>query len=55
MKLDCTFVERVGSKSGKKYYAIDIKLTPDYTKTVFLEKAEEALITTTYRNNVNAK
>lgn len=32
------------SKNGKDYICIDISLTDDYTKSVFLDTAEQALI-----------
>ncbi len=32
------------SKSGNKYIALEISLTPTYKKTVFLEQAEIELI-----------
>lgn len=40
----------VGKKSGKEYYAIEIEITPDYKKVVFLEPAEIALIKMTYND-----
>lgn len=43
MKLDATLTEKTSSK-GNKYICIEIKLTPTYTKQVFLEKPEEELI-----------
>lgn len=42
-KLDATLVERI-SKKGNTYQAIDIKLTDTYTKTVYLEIAEQELV-----------
>lgn len=32
------------SKTGNEYYCIEIQLTPDYVKTVFLDRAELALL-----------
>lgn len=32
------------SKSGNKYYAVDLKLTDTYTKTVFLEEADVEIV-----------
>lgn len=32
------------SAKGNKYICIDIRLTENYTKTVFIEKAEEEII-----------
>lgn len=44
MTFDCNLVNPVSSKSGKPYYAIDIVITPDYTKRVLLDRAELALV-----------
>lgn len=44
MDVKATLVERIGSKSGKKYKAIVIQLTDSYEKVVFLEKAELELL-----------
>lgn len=38
----------VGKKSGKEYVVVEIQLTPDYKKLVFLDLAETALVKTTY-------
>lgn len=35
-------------KSGKEYIALEIEITPDYKKVVFFDKAEQALIKSTY-------
>ena len=32
------------SKSGNKYWALDINLTPTYIKTIFLEQSDLELI-----------
>lgn len=32
------------SKTGQPYYAIDVDISPDYSKRLFLDKAEVALI-----------
>ena len=38
----------VGKKSGKEYIAIEIEITPDYKKVVFLDPAEVCLVKATY-------
>lgn len=43
MNLDCKLVEKVSSK-GNKYICLEITITPDYKKTVFLDNAELELI-----------
>ena len=40
--------EGVGKKSNKPYMALEIQITPDYKKVVFLDTAEQALIKATY-------
>ena len=40
----------VGKKSGNEYYAIEIEITPDYKKVVFLDPCETALVKRTYEN-----
>ena len=32
------------SKTGQPYYAVDVEISPDYSKRLFLDKAEVALI-----------
>ena len=32
------------SKTGQPYYAVDVDISPDYSKRLFLDKAEVALI-----------
>lgn len=39
----------VSKKSGKEYIALEIEITPDYKKVVFLDPAEIALVKTTYQ------
>ena len=38
------------SKKGKEYYFIEIEITPDYKKVVFLDPCEVALVKITYEN-----
>ena len=40
----------VGKKSGKEYYSIEIEITPEYKKVVFLDPCETALVKMTYEN-----
>lgn len=40
----------VGKKSGKEYYSIEIQITPEYKKVVFLDPCEIALVKMTYEN-----
>lgn len=46
--MKCEIKKGVGKKSGKEYIAIEIEITPDYKKVVFLDPAETALVKTTY-------
>ncbi len=43
MNITGKLVEKT-SKSGNKYVCVELQLTPTYSKTVFLEKAEIALL-----------
>lgn len=43
MNLKCQIVEKVSAK-GNKYIALEVYLTPDYKKVVFLDQAEIELI-----------
>ena len=52
MDVKATLVERTSKKSGEPYICLEILLTPTYTKTVFLEKAELELLKTNLKNNV---
>ena len=38
------------SKKGKEYYFIEIQITPEYKKVVFLDQCETALVKITYEN-----
>lgn len=44
MQVNGKLVEKVSEKSGKSYVCIEIHLTPNYVKTVFLDKAELELL-----------
>lgn len=37
-------VKKFSEKKGTEYYVIEIQLTPTYSKTVFLDKAEIELL-----------
>ena len=43
MNLKCTVVEKI-SKSNNPYKCLEIELTPNYKKTVFLERGETELL-----------
>ena len=40
----------VSKNNGKEYYCIEIEITPDYKKVVFLDPAEVALVKIAYEN-----
>lgn len=40
----------VSKNNNKEYYAIEIEITPDYKKVVFLDSAEVALVKMAYEN-----
>lgn len=42
--LNSTLKEKVSNKSGKLYYVVELQLTPNYTKQVFLEPSEVELV-----------
>lgn len=46
--MKCEIKKGVGKKSGKEYISLEIEITPDYKKVVFLDPAEVALVKTTY-------
>ena len=46
--MKCEIKKGVSKKSGKEYIAIEIEITPDYKKVVFLDSAEVALVKMTY-------
>ena len=50
MEIKATLVEKT-SKNGSKYQALELKLTENYTKTIFLDKAEIELIKINKTNN----
>lgn len=47
-KLNATLKEEISSKSGKPYQFIEIQLTSNYSKKVFLEPSELELINLAY-------
>lgn len=38
--LNCSLKEKISNKSGKPYFVVEIQLTPNLTKQVFLEPSE---------------
>lgn len=42
--MEIKLVKGLSKKSGKEYYAIELKVCDDYTKIVFLSREEVALI-----------
>lgn len=42
--LQARMEKRVSSKTGKDYYVLLVKLSPNYEKEIFLDKCEVALI-----------
>lgn len=49
MKVNCEVVEKT-SKLGSKYVALEIEISPNYKKIVFLTKAELELLKAIYSN-----
>ena len=44
MKFEAKLIEAISQKTGNPYVAIDIQLSPYYSKRVFLSAAESALV-----------
>ena len=40
----------VSKNNGKEYYVVEIEITPEYKKVVFLDRCETALVKMTYEN-----
>lgn len=51
IKVEATLVEKTSQKSGNTYKCIELKLTPSYTKVVFLDNAELELLALNNKNN----
>lgn len=49
METNAKIVKGVGKKSGKEYIKIEIPITDDYVKVVFLDRVEKALYKATYK------
>lgn len=49
--LNCKLIIDKSKKTGNDYARVDIQLTPDYKKTVFLDFPEQALVKLTYKQN----
>lgn len=47
-EITATIKKGVSQKTGKEYVLIEIPITDDYKKVVFLDKPEQALIKLTY-------
>ena len=47
-ELKSKLVVGVSKKTGNQYARVDIQLTPNYKKTVFLDFPEQALVEVTY-------
>lgn len=43
--MKCELIKKTSSKTGKEYIVLQIHLTPNYKKDVFLDNAEIELIT----------
>lgn len=52
ISLDCRLVVGKSKKSGNDYARVDIMVTPNYKKTVFLDFAEQALVKVTYGDEI---
>ena len=48
--MKCSVQKKQSKKTGKEYWCLEIQITDDYTKVVFLDEAETALIKATYKN-----
>lgn len=44
MPIECKLVSKVSSKTGNPYEVLEIKLSPYYTKTVFIDNSEKGYI-----------
>ena len=44
MNIDCKLVEKMSAKTGKPYLVLVIKISENYEKFVFLDKAEVELL-----------
>ncbi len=49
--ISCKLIIAKSKKSGNDYARVDIQLTPDYKKTVFLDFSEQALVKLAYKEN----
>lgn len=47
MKVNCEVVEKT-SKLGNKYVALEVEISPNYKKVIFLSKAELELLKAIY-------
>ncbi len=44
MEIPAKLVKKVSEKSGKEYMCVELTLAPNYTKKIFLDTAELALL-----------
>ncbi len=51
VEISATIEKGVSKKTNKEYVMIRIPLAPNYSKVVFLDPAEQALVKVTYENN----
>lgn len=42
--IKCQIVKGIGKTSKKVYYALNVDITPTYSKTIFLESADNEII-----------
>lgn len=48
-EVKCTMTSGVSQKNGREYVRVEIWVTPEYKKVVFLDNAEMALYKATYK------
>ena len=53
--INCKLIIANSKKTGNDYARVDIQLTPDYKKTVFLDFSEKALVKLAYNQNEGSK
>lgn len=55
-EVKCQIVKGIGKTSKKPYYALNVDLTPTYSKVIFVEPADKEIIKMYYdRNSVNTE
>lgn len=48
-EVKCTLTTGISKKTGKEYVRVEVWITPEYKKVVFLDGAEQALYKATYK------